>query len=75
MFATTGKYIAFCEGDDYWIDPRKLQKQTEYLESHSDVGCVYTDFNRLSQETGTFDILYFIQMRDGSLCIVTWLHL
>lgn len=59
MFATTGKYIAFCEGDDYWIDPRKLQKQTEYLESHSDVGCVYTDFNRLSQETGTFEYSLF----------------
>ena len=46
------KYEALCEGDDYWTDPLKLQKQVDFLDSHPDYGMCYTNFNLLYQSTG-----------------------
>lgn len=55
MFATycfpkaKGKYIAMCEGDDYWIDPLKLQKQVDFMESNLDYSMCFHNAIRLNE--------------------------
>lgn len=52
MQLCNGKYVALCDGDDYWIDPKKLQKQFDFMESHPDFSACFTNSYVISEETG-----------------------
>lgn len=53
--ACHGTYIAYCEGDDYWIDPKKLQKQVNFLGNNPDYGLVHSDFDKYYESKKVFE--------------------
>lgn len=48
-----GKYIAICDGDDYWTDDYKLQKQVDFLENNPEFSIVYTRIELLFKDGST----------------------
>ena len=51
LLACRGKYIADCAGDDFWIDPQKLEKEVTVMEKHPEVTMVITNWQYYNEQT------------------------
>lgn len=62
-----GKYIAFCEGDDYWTFEGKLQRQVDFLESHPDYSMCFHNHIVKNETESQYGYRGLIKSRDAKV--------
>lgn len=72
-----GEYICVCDGDDFYIDPYKLKKQTEYMDAHPECGFtvtrVYTETNGKREGCPTAEEINHVLTFDDFLKGTSWI--
>ena len=68
--ATGAKYVAMCEGDDYWTDPLKLQKQVDFMEANPEYSICFHKVNTLIQATGEVKEEFIVRDMPGKSTIL-----
>lgn len=67
VFLDRNQYYAVCEGDDYWIDPMKLQSQFDYMEQHPDCTMTCSRAKIYSELKGKYTGEQYCRKSDGLL--------
>lgn len=63
--ATGAEYVAYCEGDDYWTDPHKLQRQVDILDSHPEYSLCFHNAMVIYQNSNKADHLMSTECNEG----------